>query len=142
MPSTLKNRTPPPSPLPIKTATPSPPASPSATAIDCREFTQILEDPLVETPLPRKTNKTIFNTANTNHEVDKSFCEAVEALKKACALNEARHANPAVYAFGEMIVSTICSMNSRNQLKAMQQVTDTVMKIKLEEDELLEQMSY
>ncbi|GBP01070.1 hypothetical protein EVAR_71557_1 [Eumeta japonica] len=73
---------------------------------------------------------------------DKSFCEAVEALKRACALNEARHKNPAVHAFGEMIVSTICSMNSRNQLKAMQQVTDTVMKIKLQEDELTEEQSY
>ncbi|KAI8125442.1 hypothetical protein FF38_14397 [Lucilia cuprina] len=135
MSSLFKKRSPPPSPTqPLSTESRS--VSPTASPVNCEEFTQIFDDPLIEPPLLRKKLK------KSNSDVDKSFCEAVETLKKACELNEARHANPAVHAFGEMIVSTICSMNSRNQIKAMQQVTDMVMRIKLEEDELLEHVTY
>lgn len=94
------------------------------------EDPQIFEEPLIDSSALHKQCR-----IPTNAEVDRRFCEAVENLKKACVQNEARNVNPAVYAFGEMIVATICKMNSRNQIKVMQQVTDLVMRVKLEEDE-------
>ncbi|KAM7352426.1 uncharacterized protein ACRADG_004945 isoform 2-T2 [Cochliomyia hominivorax] len=112
----------------------SPELSPPASA-NCQEFIQVFDDPPIDTSLICKKRK-------IHPDIDKSFCEAIETLKKACAQSEVRNANPAVYAFGEMIVSTICSMSSRNQIRVMQQVTDLVMKIKLDEDELMEQITY
>ncbi|XP_065357884.1 uncharacterized protein LOC135952035 [Calliphora vicina] len=135
----VKKHSPPPSPAtspqPLRTASTF--DSRTASPMHCEEeFTQMFDDPLIDPSFLRKKCK------NPNPDVDKSFCEAVETLKKTCAVNEARNANPAVHAFGEMIVSTICSMNSRNQIKAMHQVTDMVMRIKMEEDELLDQVTY
>ena len=63
-----------------------------------------------------------------------SLLETFIEFRQENKQKELKDANASIYAFGKMIVSTICSMQPRNQIKAMQQATDIIMKIKLNEE--------
>ncbi|KAM7352428.1 uncharacterized protein ACRADG_004946 isoform 2-T2 [Cochliomyia hominivorax] len=128
VPFSLRRKPLPPSPLPEEDQLQSP-SSREPSPENRQELTKIFDDPLDHPSPLRKICKVL-----TNPEVDNSFCEAVKLLEKDLTTDDTRSTNPAVYAFGEMIISTICSMNKRNQVKAMQQVTNIVMRTKLDED--------
>lgn len=70
-----------------------------------------------------------------NTDSDMIFMEAMESFKKLCKSKEEKlkksELDP-VHGFAKMIIATISSMNGQKQAKAMQQLTELVMKIKYE----------
>ncbi|XP_054730070.1 uncharacterized protein LOC129238872 [Anastrepha obliqua] len=84
------------------------------------------------------------HTSNRNHdqpqhhkcEVEKKLNTALKMFEEVCNGTKARHRNPAVHGFGEMIVETICGMSERKQTIAMQKVTELVMNLKMEPESM------
>ncbi|XP_053947529.1 transcription factor Adf-1-like [Anastrepha ludens] len=84
------------------------------------------------------------HTSNRNHDqpqhhecaVEKKLNTALKMFEEVCNGTKARHRNPAVHGFGEMIVETICGMSERKQTIAMQKVTELVMNLKMEPESM------
>ncbi|XP_013112523.2 uncharacterized protein LOC106090774 [Stomoxys calcitrans] len=77
------------------------------------------------------------NIDNNTINIDEEFREALTCFQKICKAKEENQKNEALEGFRHMIVSTIAQMSSSKQTKAMLCVTEAVMHLKMEDDDLL-----
>ncbi|XP_053948500.1 uncharacterized protein LOC128857015 [Anastrepha ludens] len=92
------------------------------------EPTKALHLPVTKSKNQRKSNR----KRHYESDIEQELSSALKMFKQVCGAAKARHENPAIHGFGQMIVETICGMSERKQTIAMQKVTEVVMKLKIE----------
>ncbi|XP_061401925.1 uncharacterized protein LOC133337736 [Musca vetustissima] len=71
---------------------------------------------------------------NKFRKIDQEFSEAIQSFHRVCKARE-RQKDGALQGFRQMIISTLADMSETKQTKAMLQVTEAVLKIKMEPEE-------